>query len=298
LIALGTEVAEAKARGAPLVALESSVIAQGLPRPHNLEVARELELAVREAGAVPATVAVLGGRACVGLSSPQLEQLAAGGARKAGAGELAFAIATGGDAATTVSATVVLAARAGIRVVATGGIGGVHPGDADDVSHDLYALARERVAVVASGGKSILDLPRTLERLESLGVPVVGFGTAELPAFYARSSGLPLELRVDDVAAAARLLRAHWEELDLPGGVLVAHPIPAAAALDPSELDRAVESARAEAGRMGVRGKALTPFLLAALARATEGRSIAANRALLGANARLAAGLAAALNSP
>jgi pseudouridine-5'-phosphate glycosidase len=303
LIQIDPEVREAVACGAPVVALESTVIAHGLPAPENLAVARAMEAEVRAAGAVPATIAVLDGRLRVGLDPAALERLAGGSAVKAAAGDLAAVMARGLDAATTVSATVVAAARAGIAVFATGGIGGVHKrplGEpaagktAWDVSHDLVALARERVAVVCAGAKSILDLPTTLEALETLGVPVVGYGTSELPAFYVRSSGLALEHRVDDARIIGSLLRAHWRGLAQPGGVLVVNPIAEEAALSAEEMEIAYQQAAEEAARAGVRGKSLTPFLLAALARATGGRSIGANRTLLLANARLAAAIAGA----
>jgi pseudouridylate synthase len=293
MLEVAPEVAEALAAGRPVVALESTLIAHGLPYPDNLEVASALEAAVREAGAVPATIAVLGGRARIGIDADGLERLAGGRAVKAGAADLPVAIAAGADAATTVSATCVLAARAGIRVFATGGIGGVHRGAPEDVSSDLATLARSPVAVVSAGAKAILDLPRTLEALETLGVTVVGYQAAEFPAFYTRGSGLALEHRADSPAALARIVRAR---LDLDqGGVLVANPIPAEAALDPAEIAGHIDAALAAAEAAGVRGKALSPYLLAHLARATGGRAVAANRALAVANARLGGALAAAL---
>lgn len=275
------------------VALESTLVAHGLPYPDNLEVGRALEADVRAAGAVPATVAVIDGAVCVGLDDAQLERIARGGAdvAKAGAADLAAVIARGGTAATTVSATAVLAARAGIRLFATGGIGGVHRGDAGDVSSDLATLAATPIAVVSAGPKAILDIPRTAEALESLGVLVVGYRTDELPAFYTRSSGVPLDHRADDPAAIARILRVRFDELG-QGGVLVANPIPEDAALDDGVVRAAVDAALEAAAARGVRGKALTPLLLAELARVTGGASVAANRALARANARLAAEIA------
>ena len=293
---LAPDVGAALARGAPVVALESTIIAHGLPWPDNLTLARELEDVVRHAGATPATIAILAGRARIGLAGDELEELARRGAAiaKAGAADLAVHLARGGDAATTVSATAVLAARAGIRVFATGGIGGVHRGDAADVSHDLYALATTPIAVVSAGAKAILDLPRTLEVLETLGVLVLGLGTSELPAFYARTSGLALEHRCDDVAAVAAILRVRWRELG-QGGALICNPIPADAALEPRVVEDAIASAQAEADAAGVTGKRLTPFLLARLAETTGGRSVAANIALARHDAEVAAALAIAL---
>lgn len=290
------EVAAALAVGAPVVALESTLVAHGLPYPDNLEVARELEATVRAGGATPATIAVVAGRVRIGLPADALAALAADGARfaKAGAADLAVHLARGGDAATTVSATAVLARRAGIRVFATGGIGGVHRGDSGDVSHDLLALARTPIAVVSAGAKAILDLPRTLEQLEALGVLVVGHRTDDLPAFYTRSSGLRLDHRVDDVATLAAICRARWDGLG-QGGVLVCNPIPAAAALDEATIGAAIDAAVADARAEAVSGKRLTPFLLARLARATGGAAVAANRALVRHDAAVAAELAVAL---
>ncbi|HJZ87024.1 MAG TPA: pseudouridine-5'-phosphate glycosidase [Polyangia bacterium] len=288
------EVAQALTRRAPVVALESSVIAHGLPAPHNLEIAHAIEATVRAAGAVPATIAVLGGRVHVGLDQAGLARVAAGGAVKASAADLAVALTRGGDAATTVSAMVALAARAGIAIAATGGIGGVHRGDTLDISHDLVALAQHAVAVVSAGAKSILDLPRTLEALETLGVPVIGFRTAAFPAFYVRSSGLPVEHQLDTPAEVATFLGARWGALGQPGGVLIVQPIPLEQALDARDVEAAITAAQAEASRRRIRGKALTPFLLAELARSTGGRSLAANRALLLANAQVAAEVACA----
>lgn len=294
-VSLSDEVAAALSAGRPVVALESTIVAHGLPWPTNLEVGRAMEDAVRSKGAVPAVVAVLGGRLRVGLTADELEAVAREPTRfvKAGASDLGPIVAAGGDAATTVSATALAAARADIRLFATGGIGGVHRGHELDVSSDLMTVARVPVGVVCSGAKSILDLPRTLEALEALGVPVVGIGTDTLPGFYVRDTGLRLEHRVDDAAAAAALLRAHWSLGQ--AGVLLAHPIPGENALDPAEVERVVAEALADAERKGVRGKPLTPFLLAALAERTGGRTLVANRALAVANAAFAAEVAAAL---
>jgi pseudouridine-5'-phosphate glycosidase len=296
VIRVHDEVASALDLGAPVVALESTIVAHGLPWPANLEVAQELEAAVRRGGAVPATIAVIGGECRIGLDGAALEALARDGARfaKAGATDLAVHLARGSDAATTVSATATLAARAGIRVFATGGIGGVHRGDDWDVSHDLATLAREPVAVVSAGAKAILDLPRTLEVLETLGVLVLGFETDELPAFYSRRSGLRLEHRVDDVATLARICDARWRRIG-QGGVLVATPIPAADEIEAAAIAPVIDAALAEAAAAGVGGKRLTPFLLARIAEATGGRSVAANRALAVRDAEVGAALATAL---
>jgi pseudouridine-5'-phosphate glycosidase len=290
------EVKDAIAGGRPVVALESTIVAHGLPWPENLEVGRALEQAVRAQGAVPATIAVVDGTLRVGLEAAELERLASkpGEFPKTGAADLAVRIARAQSGATTVSATAACAAMAGISVFSTGGIGGVHRGDAMDVSSDLTTLGRSPIAVVSAGCKAVLDLPRTLEALETLGVLVIGVGTEEFPAFYTRESGLALEHRVDDAAAAARVVRAHFD-LGGPSGVLLANPIPAAAALDRGLIDGAIDHALSEAERRGLRGKAVTPFLLAELARSTGKASLAANRALALNNARFGADLAVAL---
>ena len=293
-IHVAAEVSAALAAGKPVVALESTIIAHGLPWPANLEIGQALEAAVREGGSVPATIAVLAGRALVGLAPAELERVARGGAalRKAGAADLAVAMARGADAATTVAGTVHLAAHAGIRLMATGGIGGVHRDAPWDVSNDLAELAARQVAVVSAGAKAILDLARTLEMLETLGVLVVGIRTAELPAFYTPWSGVPLEHRVDSAGEAAAILRARWRLGQ--GGVLLCNPIPAEAAMDPAVVDALLAASLAEAARAGVRGKALTPYLLADLERKSDGATVRANRSLALANARLAAEVAAA----
>jgi pseudouridine-5'-phosphate glycosidase len=291
------EVQAARAAGQPLVALETSVVAQGLPYPDNLAAARACEEAVRRAGAVPAAIGVLDGQVWVGLEEAGMRRLAERkeGLLKLGSRDLAYALATGASGGTTVSATCEIAAAAGVRVFATGGIGGVHRGVAEhlDVSQDVWALARFPVAVVCAGAKSVLDLPKTLEALETVGVPVVGVGCNELPSFYSRTSGLFLEQRVEDAAAAARLAHARFERLG-QGGLLFALPPPAHAALAPQEVEEALGAALADARHEGVRGKALTPFLLAQLVQRTGGRSLRANLALLENNARFAGALAAA----
>lgn len=293
LLTVGEEVAAALKAARPVVALESTLIAHGLPWPINLETALALEAAVREEGAVPATIAVWEGRPTIGLKADQLQGLARGrDVLKASRRDLAAAVAQKRTAATTVAATMYLAHRAGIRLFATGGIGGVHPNAAHgwDVSADLPELARTPVAVVCAGAKSILNLRQTLEMLETLGVPVVGYGTDEFPAFYLRSSGEPVPARVNGPREAAELLAAHWE---LEGaGVILAQPVAAELALNPEEWSAALRQAEAVAGRAGVRGKDVTPFLLARLTEITEGRTLRANQALVIANARLAARVA------
>jgi pseudouridine-5'-phosphate glycosidase len=301
-IRIAAEVAEALASGRPAVALESSVIAHGLPPPDGLDAARRQAAAVRAAGAVPAHVAVLAGRVVVGATEAELARLAdrARPVAKAGARDLAPLLAGGGDAGTTVSATAWAAARAGIRVFATGGIGGVHrvapgepPAGAADVSADLAELARRAVCVVSAGPKAILDLAATAEALETLGIPVLGWRTSELPAFYSDESGIALEHRVEDGPGAARVLRLLWEGLGRGEGVLVLVPPPEPVARE--VIEAAVAAALADARARAVRGKAVTPFLLDAVARATHGRSRRANLALLERNAAVAGEIAAAL---
>lgn len=279
----------------PVVALESTLIAHGLPWPTNLETARAAEAAVRAEGAIPATIAIWEGRPVIGLEAAQLEQLAQqADVRKASSRDLAAAIVQKAFAATTVAATMLLAHRAGLRIFATGGIGGVHPGLAAgfDISADVLELARTPVAVVCAGAKGILDLAATLEMLETMSVPVVGYGTEEFPAFLLASSGLPVSARVDSPQEAAALLQTHWY---LGGaGVVLAQPLPHEAALEPDEFHRALVRAESQARAEGIRGPALTPFLLARLAELTEGRTLRANQALIAANARLAARVAIA----
>lgn len=291
------EVAAALRAGRPVVALESTLIAHGLPWPLNLETARAAEAAVRGQGAVPATIAVLGGRLTVGLTDAELELLArANDVLKASRRDLAVAVAQGRTAATTVAATMFLAHQAGIRLFATGGIGGAHHGvhHTWDISADLLELARTPVAVVCAGAKSILDIPRTLEILETHSVPVVGYGTNDFPAFYVYSSGERVSGRVDTPEQAAALLAAHWS---LGGaGVVIAQPVALEVALEARELEQALAHAESAATNAKVRGKELTPFLLARLAALTEGRTLRANQALVIANARLAAQVAGMLS--
>ena len=300
MIAVSDEVRAAIEQGTA-VALETSVLAQGLPPPHNLEAARRCARAVREAGAVPAAVAVIGGRIVVGATEVELLRLADPdrGAAKAGVRDLAALCAAGRDAGTTVSATCAVADRVGIHVFATGGIGGVHrrasPAEPLDVSSDLIELSRRQVCVVCAGPKVILDLPATAEALEALGVPVFGFGTSELPAFFTDSSGIRLEHRLDDAASLARALRIHWEELGNGSGALVCVPPPSP--LPRAEVERALTSAMGEATRRKLVGKELTPFLLARLAEASAGRTLQSNLDLLESNARVAAAIALALGA-
>ncbi|MEP6893840.1 MAG: pseudouridine-5'-phosphate glycosidase [Gaiellaceae bacterium] len=296
-LAYGRGVKEAVDRRRGVVALESTVIAHGLPRPANLETARLLERDVRDAGAVPATICLADGLAIAGADDALLERLATeDGVAKISTRDLApfLACLPAGLGATTVATTVEIAAQAGIAVFATGGIGGVHRGAERtmDVSADLLALAHHPVVVVCAGAKLVLDLAKTLEALESLGVPVVGYGTAELPAFYVRSSGLPLPHRVDDPHSAARIARL---QLDRGAGLLICVPIPEESALRRDEIEREIEAALAAADHAGVHGAAVTPFLLAQLGEASSGRTLTANVALLRNNARVAAQIATAL---
>jgi pseudouridylate synthase len=295
-LAVHPEVAAALAARRAVVALESTVIAHGLPRPQNLEAARALEEEVRGLGSLPATIAIADGQAVVGADDALLVRLAEDPAvAKVSLRDLAPVLARRGLGATTVAATVEIAARAGIAVMATGGIGGVHRGGerSFDESADLEAIAKHPVCVVCAGAKLVLDLALTLERLETLGVPVIGYGTDELPAFYVRSSGLPLAHRVDDALAAARVAR---EQLARGAGIVIAVPIAERDALERREAEAEVAHALATAERQGVRGAALTPFLLAQLSDATGGRSLAANVSLLRGNARIAAQIALALS--
>lgn len=297
-LTLGDDVAAALAAGSPVVALESTLVAHGLPWPVNLETARACEAAVRAGGAVPATVAVWHGRPTVGLGAAQLEELArAGGVLKASRRDLGAAVGLGRLAATTVSATMALAHAAGVRVFATGGIGGVHRGDGGDVSADLTELGRTPVLVVCAGAKSILDLPRTLELLETLGVPVLGYRTDRFPQFYVAddpaTDPLPVSARVESAAEAAAVFDAHVRLGG--GGALLAQPCPAEVAVPAGEFDAVIGQAVVEAHRARAHGPKATPFILARVAELTAGRTLTANRALIVANAALAAGVAAAL---
>ncbi len=296
-LSLSPEVAAALAAGRPVVALESTIVTHGMPWPANVETARAVEAEVRAGGAVPATIAVMGGAIRVGLPEGELDALGrAQGVRKLSRADLAFCLASGETGATTVAATMICAHLAGIAVFATGGIGGVHRGAEAtwDVSADLQELARTPVTVVAAGAKAILDIPKTLEVLETLGVPVIAYGQDGFPAFWSRESGLRAPLRADTpeaVAAAHRMRR----RLGLAGGQLVANPIPPEAEIPRAEIVPAIEAALAEASAARVAAKDVTPFLLDRLNAITAGRSLAANIALVRANARLAAAVAGAL---
>jgi pseudouridylate synthase len=293
---LSAEVADALRRGLPVVALESTIISHGLPRPRNLAVARELEGLVREGGAVPATIAVLDGRARVGLSGGELERVAADpGLRKLGYRDLPAAVGTGASGATTVSATAFLAARAGIRVFATGGLGGVHRGWSEswDESADLDMLSRTRITVVCAGVKSILDVPATLQRLETLNVTVIGHRTGTFPGFYLHDSGEPVDWTLTEPREYAAVMRGQ-DALEGPAAALVvANPVPMDRQLDPALHDRVLAEALAEAGRAGVSGPATTPFLLDHLVRHTGGASLEANLEAVRGNVTLAAAIAA-----
>lgn len=297
LLDLHDEVAAALADGRAVVALESTIISHGMPWPQNAETALAVEAEVRAHGAVPATIAVVDGRMKAGLGPAEIERIGRGGREvaKASRRDLALLAARGGLGATTVAATMFIAALAGIRVFATGGIGGVHRGAAQsfDVSADLQELARTPVAVVCAGAKAILDLRLTLEYLETHGVPVLGYRTDALPAFYTRDSGFGVDERLDTPEQIARVMKAQWD-LGLGGGLVVANPIPAAHALPREQVERAIDQALAEAQAQGVAGKAVTPFLLQRLNTLTGGDSLAGNIALVLSNARLAAAVAVA----
>ena len=288
------EIEAALSSRAPIVALESSVFAQGLPIPHNRTAATAMMRAVSSRGAVPAITAVVRGVPTIGLEHAELERfLARDGVRKVSARDLSVAVAAGEDGATTVAATLALCALASVRVFATGGIGGVHREPAFDESADLHELARSPLVVVCAGAKSILDLPATLERLETLGVPVIGYGTSEVPGFFTAETGLAVSGRADSPADVARIVGAHFA-LGRRGAVLIVVPPPAEFALSRARVEQTVERALKEARARGVRGAAVTPMLLAEIERETEGRSLAANLALLERNAAVAADIAVA----
>lgn len=291
-------VARALRSAMPVVALESAVITHGLPRPENLQLAQSLEQAVREAGATPATIALLEGRVRVGLDAEDLHRLAySDNTRKISRRDFAIAIAGGEHGGTTVAGTLIAAAKVGIRVFATGGIGGVHRNAPFDVSADLPELGRSPLVVVCAGAKAILDLPATLEMLETLGVPVIGYQTDDFPAFYSRFSGLPVTTRADDAQTIARMARAHWA-MGLESAMLVVQPPPEEAALPAEEIERVIQTALRQADAAGVRGAAVTPYLLSRVAEISAGASLRVNLALLQANATLAAQIAAALYPP
>ena len=292
---IAAEIAQALQAGTPVVALESALVTHGFAPPANLDIARRMEAAVRQEGVLPATIAVLEGEARVGLSDEELVRLASDrSARKVSLRDLPLVLAQGVSGGTTVAATIHLAHRAGIRIFATGGIGGVHRGHPEDVSADLPALASNPIVVVCAGAKAILDLPRTLEYLETHGVPVIGYGTDQFPAFYSRSSGLRLDARVETPEEVAQMARAR-AALGLPAALLVCVPVPEAGELPAGEAEAAIAQAVEEADINGINGKALTPFLLARLVELTGGRARRANEALLLNNARIAARIARVL---
>jgi len=296
-LTITTEVSAALAGGKPVVALESTIIAHGMPYPANFEMAQEVEAIIREAGAVPATIAIIGGAIKVGLTTSELKKFAVDGSKitKVSTRDLPFVMAQQVDGATTVASTMRIAAMAGIHVFATGGIGGVHRGaeKSFDISADMMEFAESNVAVVTAGAKAILDLALTLETLETLGVPVVGYGTDDFPAFYSRASGHAVPMRCDTPEEVAGLMKAKWG-MGLKGGIVVANPIPLEHEIMAAEIAPVIEKAVAEAARQNVTGKNVTPFLLARLAEVTGGRSLKANMALVRHNARIGAEIAKA----
>ena len=299
LLVYSPEVTVARLQGQPIVALESTIITHGMPFPQNVETARKVEETVREAGAVPATIAIMGGRIHIGLTPSELDSLGqAQGVMKLSRADLAACLATGQTGATTVAATMICAHLAGISVFATGGIGGVHRGaeESFDISADLLELAATPVTVVAAGAKAILDLPKTLEVLETHGVPVIAYGQDDFPAFWSRSSGLKAPLRMDTAADIARAHRLRGT-LGLPGGQLVANPIPEAAEIPREVITPRIEQALIEAEAQGIAAKAVTPFLLQRIFELTEGRSLASNIELVLNNARLGAAIARELSA-
>jgi pseudouridine-5'-phosphate glycosidase len=285
------EVGAALQRGTPVVALESTVITHGLPYPENVQLAADMEASVRQGRAVPATIAVVAGEVRIGLTENEVEALArAGEVRKISVRDYGPAIAQRADGGTTVAGTLVAAERIGIRIFATGGIGGVHRDAPFDISTDLGQLARSQAVVVCAGAKAILDLPATLEQLETLGVPVIGYGTDEFPAFYSRESGLGVSARADSPEEAARIAQSHWQMGG--GGLLVTVPVPEDEAIPAAEVEAEIRQALAEAAVQGVRGQAVTPFLLRRVSELSGGKSLRANLALLLNNARTAAAIA------
>lgn len=296
-IQIAEEVLEAREAGRAVVALESTIISHGMPYPQNVETALRVEQIVRENGAVPATVGILGGTPIAGLSPDQIERLGKGGPSiaKVSRRDIPFVVASGADGATTVAATMIFAAGAGVRIFATGGIGGVHrrAQETFDISADLEELARTDVAVVCAGAKSILDLSLTLEYLETHGVPVVGFRTDEFPAFYTRTSGLPVRYRLDEPEEIARALRTKWD-LGLRGGMVIANPVAPEHSMEPTLINGIIEQAIEDAAVRALRGKELTPFLLSRIVELTGGKSLATNIELAFNNAALGARIAVA----
>jgi pseudouridine-5'-phosphate glycosidase len=296
MLAVAPEVREALATGRPVVALESTIISHGMPYPQNVAMAREVEQIVRDHGAVPATIAILSGRPTVGLSDDELELFGADtGIRKVSVRDLPHVVATGVHGATTVASTMRIAALAGIRVFVTGGLGGVHQGaeTSMDVSADLTELSRTEVAVISAGVKSILDIGRTLEVLETLGVPVVGYGTDEFPSFFSRSSGLPVPMRVDTPEEVAALMRASFG-LGLGSGISIANPVPAQDEMPRADIDAVIERALADCAEQGITGKDITPYLLGRLVELSDGRSLQTNLALVRNNAVVGTAIAVA----
>jgi pseudouridylate synthase len=296
-LVISDDIAGALAAKRPVVALETTIVSHGMPWPQNIETALAVEEEVRKGGALPAAIAVIGGKLRIGLDRATLESLArAKDVLKLSSADLAYGIAAGRMGATTVAATMIAAKLAGIGVFATGGIGGVHRGAETtfDISADLTQLARTGVVVVCAGAKALLDIPKTLEYLETLGVPVVAYGSDTFPAFWSRDSGLRAPIRLDDAGAVARFVRAR-NELGLPGGVLIANPIPAIDEIPAAEMRPAIAAAVADAAAAGMSGKAVTPYLLDAILKKTGGRSLTANIALIRNNARLAAEIAVAM---
>jgi pseudouridine-5'-phosphate glycosidase len=295
---LSPEVAAARTAGKPIVALESTIISHGMPYPQNVRTAREVEQIIRDAGAVPATIAVIAGKICIGLSDEQLELLGSSpDAMKVSRRDLAYVLAQARLGATTVAATMICAQLAGIEVFVTGGIGGVHRGaeTSFDISADLQELAQTSVAVVCAGVKSILDIGLTLEYLETHGVPVLSVGQPGFPAFFTRDSGFQADFQIDSPEDQAAFIRTKWQ-LGLAGGVVVSNPVPADAAMAPAEIDAIITQALGEAASQNVTGKKVTPFLLGRIKELTEGRSLATNIALVKHNALIGARLAVALN--
>ena len=299
-LSLSPAVQAALLNGAPVVALESTIISHGMPYPQNVETALRVEETVRQAGAIPATIAVIGGKLKAGLTADEIEYLGRKGpaVTKASRRDLPVLVACGADGATTVATTMIIAHLAGIRVFATGGVGGVHRGAevTMDISADLEELGRTPVMVICAGAKAILDLGLTLEYLETKGVPVIGYQTEELPAFYTRTSGLKVDYRLDSPEELAAAFRAQ-QDLGLGGGMLVTNPIPEAYSMDPQRINAAIDTAVADARRLGIHGKETTPYLLARVKELTGGDSLAANIQLVLNNARLAARTAKALAS-
>ena len=289
------EVIEAEQRRSPIVALESTVLTHGLPRPQNLQLAHDMEKAVRDQGATPATIGFLDGRLHIGLSEPELDRLAnEQTVLKVGPRDVATVISKKVSGGTTVAGTMLACQYANIKVFATGGIGGVHRESSFDISADLQALAKIPMIVICAGAKAILDLPATLEYLETMSVPVVGYGTDEFPAFYSRESGLDVSVRLDTPQEIVEFAQAHWKA-GLSSAILVANPVPGADAIPASEMEPIIEKASGEAQEKKIHGKELTPFLLARISELTEKKSMAANLSLLLNNARLAAQIALAL---